>query len=441
MPHASAPADRTHAPELELAEVKTLVKMGKAAGHLTDDEVDGALGGIDLSHEQIENVYAHFAKNGIDVVGDHGTDISADVEGILESEDHAEHAEHVDHEDVVLAEIPLPAVKPAAAKAVAKKKPRKRAATSDTAALTGDTVRMYLKEIGRVPLLTGKQEVILAKQIEAGVEAAAQLDAALTSGEKLDRADERRLQRVEAEGLNARRHLVEANLRLVISIARRYVGRNMHFLDLIQEGNLGLLRAVEKFDYTRGFKFSTYATWWIRQAITRGIADQARTIRVPVHMVENINKVVRTQRRLIQDLNREPTPEEIGEALEITADRVLEILKVAQEPVSLETPIGAEGDSQLGDFMPDKDAVVPDEAASFSMMQQQLRTALGFLSERERKVIELRFGLTDGRPRTLEEVGVVFGVTRERIRQIEHKTLCRLRHPSRSEPLRDFLDS
>ncbi|HEY3318467.1 MAG TPA: RNA polymerase sigma factor RpoD [Coriobacteriia bacterium] len=431
MPRVPTAADRSHTPELELAEVKTLVKIGKAAGRLTDDEVEGALGDIDLSHEQIENVYALFAKSGIEIVGDHGADIGADVEHILETEDHA---------DVVLAEIPLPTAKPATGKAAAKKKPRKRPATSDNAALTGDTVRMYLKEIGRVPLLTGKQEVILAKRIEAGLEAAAKLDAAEADGVKLDRADERRLQRIEADGLNAKKHLVEANLRLVISIARRYVGRNMHFLDLIQEGNLGLMRAVEKFDYTRGFKFSTYATWWIRQAITRGIADQGRTIRLPVHMVENVNKLVRVQRRLMQELNREPTAEEIGVELEISAERVREILKVAQEPVSLETPVGDEGDTQLGDFMADSEAVVPENAASFSMLQQQLGQALGLLADRERRVIELRFGLVDGHPRTLEEVGREFGVTRERIRQIEHKTLMKLRHPSRTERLRDYLE-
>ncbi len=429
MPRVPASAARPHTPELELAEVKTLVKIGKAAGHLTDDEVEGALGDIDLTHEQIENVYAHFAKNGIEIAAEHGADIVADVELILDNEDHA---------DVVLAEIPLPVAKPAK-KAGPKKRPRKRA-VADNAALTGDTVRQYLKEIGRVPLLTAKQEVILAMQIEAGLDASAKLEEAIESGTKLDRADERRLQRLEAEGLNAKRHLVEANLRLVISIARRYVGRNMHFLDLIQEGNLGLMRAVEKFDYTRGFKFSTYATWWIRQAITRGIADQARTIRVPVHMVENINKLVRTQRRLMQELNREPTAEEIGVELEISADRVGEILKVAQEPVSLETPIGDEGDSQLGDFMADYDAVVPADAANFSMLQQQLGQALAFLNERERRVIELRFGLIDGHPHTLEEVGRVFGVTRERIRQIEHKTLAKLRHPSRSARLKDYLE-
>ncbi len=299
---------------------------------------------------------------------------------------------------------------------------------------------MYLKEIGKVPLLTAAQEIDLAMKIEAGLEAAARMDDAEDKGYELDRAERRRLHRIEQVGLDAKQQLVEANLRLVVSIAKRYVGRGMLFLDLIQEGNLGLIRAVEKFDYTKGFKFSTYATWWIRQAITRAIADQARTIRIPVHMVETINKLIRIQRQLLQELGREPTPEEIGEKMEMTADRVREILKISQEPVSLETPIGEEEDSQLGDFIEDSEAVVPPDAASFSMLQEQLSKVLDGLSERERKVIELRFGLVDGHPRTLEEVGREFGVTRERIRQIESKTLCKLRHPSRSQRLRDYLE-
>jgi len=299
---------------------------------------------------------------------------------------------------------------------------------------------MYLKEIGKVSLLTARQEVDLAKKIEAGLAAAAVIEEAEENGLVLEKAEIRRLERLEQIGLNAKKQLVEANLRLVVSIAKRYVGRGMLFLDLIQEGNLGLIRAVEKFDYSKGFKFSTYATWWIRQAITRAIADQARTIRIPVHMVETINKLIRVQRQLLQELGREPLPEEIGEKMEMTADRVREILKISQEPVSLETPIGEEEDSQLGDFIEDSEAVVPPEAASFSMLQEQLGKVLDSLSERERKVIELRFGLDDGHPRTLEEVGREFGVTRERIRQIESKTLCKLRHPSRSSRLKDYLE-
>jgi RNA polymerase primary sigma factor len=335
-------------------------------------------------------------------------------------------------------DIPLPP-KVAPAK-TAKKKPKKRENLNAVAPLTGDPVRMYLKEIGKVPLLTAAQEVDLAMKIEAGLEATKRIEDAVDAGQTFDRAEKRRLTRIEQVGLDAKQQLVEANLRLVVSIAKRYVGRGMLFLDLIQEGNLGLIRAVEKFEYTKGFKFSTYATWWIRQAITRAIADQARTIRIPVHMVETINKLIRVQRQLLQELGREPTPEEIGEKMEMTADRVREILKISQEPVSLETPIGEEEDSQLGDFIEDGEAVVPPDAASFSMLQEQLSKVLDGLAERERKVIELRFGLVDGHPRTLEEVGREFGVTRERIRQIESKTLCKLRHPSRSSKLKDYLE-
>ena len=307
--------------------------------------------------------------------------------------------------------------------------------------LTGDPVRMYLKEIGKVDLLTAADEVDLAMKIEAGLEASNKLEAAENGEIELTRAEMRRLTRVENVGLEAKQALISANLRLVVSIAKRYVGRGMLFLDLIQEGNLGLIRAVEKFDYEKGFKFSTYATWWIRQAITRAIADQARTIRIPVHMVETINKLVRVQRQLLQDLGRDPTPEEIGAEMDMSADRVREIQKISQEPVSLETPIGEEEDSQLGDFIEDSQAVVPPDAASFSMLQEQLTQVLDSLADRERKVIELRFGLVDGHPRTLEEVGREFGVTRERIRQIESKTLAKLRHPSRSSKLKDYIVS
>ena len=317
---------------------------------------------------------------------------------------------------------------------------RKRNEAANVTMLTGDPVRMYLKEIGKVPLLTAAEEIDLAMKIEAGVAAAAELDKAEEEGRELERREKRRLGRVEQVGIDAKQQLIEANLRLVVSIAKRYVGRGMLFLDLIQEGNLGLIRAVEKFDYTKGFKFSTYATWWIRQAITRAIADQARTIRIPVHMVETINKLVRIQRQLLQELGREPTPEEIGKEMGLPAERVREIQKISQEPVSLETPIGEEEDSQLGDFIEDDAAVVPPDAASFSMLQEQLSKVLDGLAERERKVISLRFGLEDGHPRTLEEVGREFGVTRERIRQIESKTLAKLRHPSRSSKLKDYLE-
>ncbi len=420
------------APELELSAVKTLVKMGKAKGTLTDEEIQGALSDIDLSEEQFENVYAHFTTAGIAI-----------LEDVVSPEDIDDvPADEPDDPDVVedAHEVEVVAVVEKPAPAKAKRKPRRKAETTTTAPLTSDPVRMYLKEIGKVPLLTARQEVDLAMKIESGLEAVAQLEDAAERGVTLERAEVRRLERVERIGVDAKKQLVEANLRLVVSIAKRYVGRGMLFLDLIQEGNLGLIRAVEKFDYGKGFKFSTYATWWIRQAITRAIADQARTIRIPVHMVETINKLIRVQRNLLQELGREPTPEEIGEKMEMTAERVREILKISQEPVSLETPIGEEEDSQLGDFIEDGEAVVPPDAASFSMLQEQLAKVLDSLSERERKVIELRFGLEDGHPRTLEEVGREFGVTRERIRQIESKTLCKLRHPSRSSRLKDYLE-
>ena len=334
-------------------------------------------------------------------------------------------------------DVQLPKVTTARSK---RRATRKRANDGGVTMLTGDPVRMYLKEIGKVPLLTAAEEIDLAMKIEAGVAAGEQLEKADAGEIELERRDLRRLTRIEEVGFDAKQQLIEANLRLVVSIAKRYVGRGMLFLDLIQEGNLGLIRAVEKFDYRKGFKFSTYATWWIRQAITRAIADQARTIRIPVHMVETINKLVRIQRQLLQELGREPTPKEIGDVMGLPEERVREIRKISQEPVSLETPIGEEEDSQLGDFIEDDAAVVPPDAASFSMLQEQLGKVLDGLAERERKVISLRFGLEDGHPRTLEEVGREFGVTRERIRQIESKTLAKLRHPSRSSKLKDYLE-
>ena len=300
-----------------------------------------------------------------------------------------------------------------------------------------DLIRMYLKEIGKVALLTKSEEGDLARKTEAGEEASAKLR---DKGDKLSREGLRALKRQESTGQEAKRKLVEANLRLVVSIAKRYVGRGMLFLDLIQEGNLGLIRAVEKFDFRRGYKFSTYATWWIRQAITRAIADQARTIRIPVHMVENINRLSRVQKNLLQELGREPTPEETAEQMELTPEKVRAIIKVSQEPVSLETPIGDEGDSHLGDFIEDTDAVVPIDAASFILLQEQIDGVLNSLNGREKEIIRLRFGLTDGNSRTLEEVGREFGVTRERIRQIEFKTLAKLRHPARSAKLKGYLE-
>ncbi|MFF0376006.1 RNA polymerase sigma factor [Actinoplanes missouriensis] len=305
---------------------------------------------------------------------------------------------------------------------------------------SADSVRAYLKQIGKVPLLNAEQEVELAKRIEAGLYAAERLRAADEGEETLERNFERDLKWINRDGERAKNHLLEANLRLVVSLAKRYTGRGMAFLDLIQEGNLGLIRAVEKFDYTKGYKFSTYATWWIRQAITRAMADQARTIRIPVHMVEVINKLGRIQRELLQDLGREPTPEELAKEMDITPEKVLEIQQYAREPISLDQTIGDEGDSQLGDFIEDSEAVVAVDAVSFSLLQDQLQQVLQTLSEREAGVVRLRFGLTDGQPRTLDEIGQVYGVTRERIRQIESKTMSKLRHPSRSQVLRDYLD-
>jgi RNA polymerase primary sigma factor len=384
----SAPAPVPLSAEITLAvgseEVQALLARGRTSGSLTLDEIDAALVAAELPTEALDGVLQAVAAAGIAVV---------------------------DNED----DEPEP--------------------QEVAAGPTSDPVRLYLREIGRVPLLTAADEVDLSKAIEAGLFAAEKLAAP----GQLPEALVRDLQAVQVAGVLAKRRLVEANLRLVVSIAKRYVGRGMAFLDLIQEGNLGLIRAVEKFDYTKGFKFSTYATWWIRQAITRAIADQARTIRIPVHMVETINKVIRLQRQLLQELGREATPEEIGAALDLPPEKVVEIQKLAQEPVSLDTPVGEADDSHFGDFIEDADAVAPSEAADFLMLKEQLEVAMRDLSERERQVIVLRFGLADGRPRTLEEVGQEFGVTRERIRQIESKTLLKLRQPNRAAKLRDYL--
>jgi RNA polymerase primary sigma factor len=386
-------------------EVEAIVKAAKAEGSITAADLAEKLAPLDLTPDDTDAVYQRLMDMSVEVVEDEAIVVEA-----------AEDEPAPDAEE-----------------------DRRRARREIEEALkapTNDPVRMYLKEIGRVALLTAAEEVSLAKRIESGLFATEKLDASPDLPE--DARDE--LRWTERDGARAKRHLVEANLRLVVSIAKRYVGRGMAFLDLIQEGNLGLIRAVEKFDYAKGFKFSTYATWWIRQAITRAIADQARTIRIPVHMVETINKLVRIQRQLLQDLGREPTADEIALQMEMTPEKVREIQKISQEPVSLETPIGEEEDSHLGDFIEDSEAVVPLERASFKLLQEQLETVLHTLSGREKEVIRLRFGLVDGQPRTLEEVGKKFGVTRERIRQIESKTLSKLRHPSRSQKLRDYLE-
>ena len=305
-----------------------------------------------------------------------------------------------------------------------------------TAGATADPVKDYLKLIGRVPLLNAEMEVELSLKVEAGLFA----EELLANDKKLDKKLKRELEQLVHEGRRAKNHLLEANLRLVVSLAKRYTGRGMLFLDLIQEGNLGLIRAVEKFDYTKGYKFSTYATWWIRQAITRAMADQARTIRIPVHMVEVINKLARVQRQMLQDLGREPTPEELAKELDMTPEKVVEVQKYGREPISLHTPLGEEGDSEFGDLIEDSEAIVPADAVSFTLLQEQLHSVLGTLSEREAGVVKMRFGLTDGQPKTLDEIGKVYNVTRERIRQIESKTMSKLRHPSRSQVLRDYLD-
>ncbi len=363
---------------VSLETINDLMERGKKRGVLTYREIMDTLQDVELNPDQIDEIYESFSAMGIDVIPESSDDDSEELENSIVDDDEVTEEEQYDLSVPEGVDI-------------------------------DDPVRMYLKEIGRVPLLTAEQEIEYAKRIEEGDE-------------------------------EAKRRLAEANLRLVVSIAKRYVGRGMQLLDLIQEGNLGLIKAVEKFDYRKGFKFSTYATWWIRQAITRPIADQARTIRIPVHMVETINKLTRVSRQLLQELGRAPQPEEIAAEMDLPVERVREIMKIAQEPVSLETPIGEEEDSHLGDFIEDQDALAPAEAASFTMLREQLSSVLESLTPREQQVLRLRFGLDDGRTRTLEEVGQVFGVTRERIRQIEAKALRKLRHPSRSKKLKDFLE-
>ena len=367
----------TLSPDARQAKLNELYEYGKTKGALTYKDIMDRLMEMDMDPEQLDKVLETLEALGVEVINENDPAAAPEPADDHETQD--------DHTDMSVPE----------------------------GISIDDPVRMYLKEIGKVPLLSAEEEIMIAKQLESGT---------------------------PAEKEEAKRKLSEANLRLVVSIAKRYVGRGMLFLDLIQEGNLGLIKAVEKFDYTKGFKFSTYATWWIRQAITRAIADQARTIRIPVHMVETINKLIRVSRQLLQEKGREPTPEEIAKEMGISENKVREIIKIAQEPVSLETPIGEEEDSHLGDFIPDDDAPAPAEAASFALMKEQLLEVLDTLTPREEKVLRLRFGLDDGHQRTLEEVGKVFNVTRERIRQIEAKALRKLRHPSRSKKLKDYID-
>ena len=391
--------------------LKDLLAKGCKTGKLDPGELSDVVDTMDLDGDQMDRIYDSLADLGIEVGSDEFlTDLPDDGEPPLEEIAEIEEEELVDPNTLV-----------------------------DSFNID-DPVRMYLKEIGKVPLLTADQEVELATAMSAGREAKERLAELEESGETLPEDEMAALKKQLKAGERAKQQLAEANLRLVVSIAKRYVGRGMLFLDLIQEGNLGLIKAVEKFDYTKGYKFSTYATWWIRQAITRAIADQARTIRIPVHMVETINKVIRVSRQLLQELGHDPSPEEISEEMNMPVDKVREILKIAQEPVSLETPIGEEEDSHLGDFIPDEGASEPSEAASFTLLKEQLVDVLSTLTPREEKVLKLRFGIEDGRTRTLEEVGKEFNVTRERIRQIEAKALRKLRHPSRSKKLKDFLN-
>ena len=388
-----------------------LIEKGKKKGNLSASELLDVLEDMDLSSEQMDKIYDTLENLGIETVSeDYIPELPDDVDPPVED------MEELSEEDMV--------------------DPN---ALMDTFG-TDDPVRMYLKEIGKVNLLTSDEEIGLAQDMNAGTAAQEQLDELEKAGEEIPEELRRELEKSIKRGERARQRLAEANLRLVVSIAKRYVGRGMQFLDLIQEGNLGLIKAVEKFDYTKGYKFSTYATWWIRQAITRAIADQARTIRIPVHMVETINKVIRVSRQLLQELGHDPTPNEISAEMNMPVEKVREILKIAQEPVSLETPIGEEEDSHLGDFIPDEGASEPSEAASFTLLKEQLMDVLSTLTPREEKVLKLRFGIEDGRSRTLEEVGKEFNVTRERIRQIEAKALRKLRHPSRSKKLKDFLN-
>ena len=409
------------------------------------DEVLDVIEGRDPTPELIESLRASLAAKGV-TLDDGEPELATLTDEVLTSATPAEPAPPSDEEIVVV--VRDPALDEDDDLVERRHRARFRTATRETIRLnaqtggSSDPVRMYLKEIGRVPLLTGQEEVILAQQIERGTKAAEELADLSASGrlDALDPAEKARLTRLVRKGDDAKAELTQANLRLVVSIAKRYVGRGMQILDLIQEGNLGLMRAVEKFDWTKGFKFSTYATWWIRQAITRAIADQARTIRIPVHMVESINKVHRVQRQMVQELEREPTIEELAEKVDMTPARVREIMRISQDPLSLDSPVGEEDDSNLADFIEDQHAEAPAEMAARMMLNTAVEEALSDLNDREKAVVRMRFGLDDGQARTLEEVGREFGVTRERIRQIESKTLAKLRHPQHSQKLRDYLD-
>ncbi|MFI3249946.1 MAG: RNA polymerase sigma factor RpoD [Eubacteriales bacterium] len=406
-----SPAPAEEEVTVEADKLLDLIERGKKKGNLLASELMEVMDDINLSNEQVDKTYDALENFGIDIV------VEDYIISLVDDE--------IEPSPTVIEEVPEEEVVD----------PNDLIDTFRT----DDPVRMYLKEIGKVNLLTSDEEVALAQDMGAGALAQEQLDT-MDPENPLDPEAIADLKKLIAKGDLGKQKLAEANLRLVVSIAKRYVGRGMQFLDLIQEGNLGLIKAVEKFDYTKGYKFSTYATWWIRQAITRAIADQARTIRIPVHMVETINKVIRVSRQLLQELGHDPSPEEVATSMAMPVERVREILKIAQEPVSLETPIGEEADSHLGDFIPDEDASEPSEAASFTLLKEQLVDVLSTLTPREEKVLKLRFGIEDGRSRTLEEVGKEFDVTRERIRQIEAKALRKLRHPSRSKKLKDFLN-
>jgi RNA polymerase primary sigma factor len=434
--------DMAAAPTTDPSAWDDLIQRAKDDGSLTVTQAE-VLEVVDIDVERLDQEIEAIHK----LLGEHGITLDVEIDAAALAAELEAQAERdaVVHVNEVLAD-PLGGIDVAADDDGSRRRLRlvktPRAAADRSGGGSADPVRVYLKEIGRVPLLTGPEEVSLAKRIEAGSQASARLAELEAAGriDELDVAARRRLERTSRDGERAKSDLIQANLRLVVSIAKRYVGRGMHLLDLIQEGNLGLMRAVEKFDYTKGFKFSTYATWWIRQAITRAIADQARTIRIPVHMVESINKVHRIQRQMMQELEREPTIEELANKVDMTPDRVREIMRISQDPLSLDSPVGETDDSQLSDFIEDTQADAPAEMAARNMLGKAVVEALSELSDREKEVVRLRFGLDDGQARTLEEVGKEFGVTRERIRQIEAKTLAKLRNPNRSQKLRDYLD-